>query len=488
MGPSEFVAADYFRIQTDQQKRRIPMSTLRIIGIDLAVTAAHRAIVLDGASNLFVSGVISFFANPAEMNGLLEIARKGASPDTRIIVILEATQMSWFTVGTYLARHGAEVYRVNGGQTADQRKVYNRHAKSDRIDARVLTHLYFTARHRLTCLQLPEPNVMELQRACRELVRLSQQISATKNRLKAVDSFAWLGLNEVFEPYDLPARWVREHWYDPWQVQLAGLDGLKQTWQSAYPDSDENTEWLPALIDKANQVTDFYGLPSPINYQLLQDFLIREQSRLDEMETQKHALQLRTIHPLYRQLHPSRNLESIAGIAQDSAAVYIAFVGDIKRFPSLNKFLGWSGMTPGGNQSGDHETVGLPLTQAGPDLIKRTAFVDAQVARLYDPQIAAIYYDQMVKKGKHYLQAICACASHLLIRVYVVMREDRPLELRDVDGTPLSKNQARDICIQRYTVPDEIRKRNNHRVRVQRAEQRIEQRTQRREANQKSKG
>jgi transposase len=464
------------------------MSTLRIIGIDLAVTAAHRAIVLDSASNQFVSSVISFFANPAEMNQLLEIARKGAAPDTRIIVVLEATQMAWFTVGTFFERHGAAVYRVNGRQTADQRKVYNRHAKSDRIDARVLPRLYLNAPDRICRLFLPEPTEMELQRTCREFVRLSHHISATKNRLKATDSFAWLGFKGVLEPYDLPARWVREYWYDPWRVQQAGVDELKRAWQKAYPDADDDIDWLSALVDKANQVIEFYGQPSPINYQLLQDFLIREQSRLAELETQKHTLQTKTIRPLYHQIYPQRYLESIAGVGQDSAAIYVSFIGDIKRFAALNNFLGWSGMIPFSSQSGEGQATGLSLTQAGPDLIKRTAFVDAQVARLYDPQIAAIYYDQMVKKGKHFLQAICACATHLLTRVYVVLRENRPLELRDVDGALVSKEQARAICIQRYTVPDEIRQQNNHRVRMKHAEQRIERRTQRRNANQKSKG
>lgn len=464
------------------------MNTLRIIGIDLAVTAAHRAIVLDSASNQFVSSVISFFANPAEMDQLLEIARKGAPPDTRIIVVLEATQMSWFTVGTYFARRGAEIYRVNGRQTADLRKVYNRHAKSDRIDARVLPRLYLNAPDRIVRLFLPEPDVMELQRACRELVRLSRLISCTKNRLLAVDSFAWLGIKDILNPYDPPARWLRDHWYDPWRVQQVGIDGLKKAWLAVHPGTDDDLNWISAVVDKANQVIAFYGPPAPIHYSLLQDFLVREQSRLADLEAQKHTLQIKTIHPLYRQLHPHRHLESISGVAQDSAAIYISFIGDIKRFPSLNNFLGWSGMIPFSSQSGEGQATGLSLTQAGPDLIKRTAFVDAQVARLYDPQIAAIYYDQMVKKGKHYLQAICACATHLLTRVYVVLRDDRPLELRDVDGVQVSKEQARAICEQRYAVPDEVRRQNNHRVRTKRAEQRIEQRTQRREAKQKSKG
>lgn len=464
------------------------MGTFRIIGIDLAVTAAHRAIVLDSASNQFVSPSFSFYANPADMQHLLEVARQGAPEDTRLIAVLEATQMAWFTVGTYLHRHGVEVYRVNGRQTADQRKVYNRHAKSDRIDARVLPRLYLNAPERICRLFLPEPVLMELQRACRELVRLSQQISATKNRLKAVDSFAWLGLTDIFKAYDVSARWMREHWYDPWQVQQAGVEGLKNAWQSAYPGSDEELGWLSALVDKANQVIDFFGQPAPIDYSLLQDFLVREQSRLKELETQKHTLQTKVVQPLYRQLHPTRHLESIAGIGQDSAAIYLAFIGDIQRFSSLNSFLGWSGMIPFSDQSGENQANGLSLTQAGPDLIKRTAFIDAQVARLYDPQIAAVYYDQMLNKGKHHLQAICACATHLLTRVYVVLRNNRPLELRDVDGTALSKEQGRLICEQRYSVPAEVRQRNNHRVRIRRKEQRLEQRTQRREANQKSKG
>lgn len=464
------------------------MNTLRIIGIDLAVTAAHRAIVLDSASNQFVSPSFGFYANPADMQHLIEVARQGAPEGTRVIAVLEATQMAWFTVGTYLYRHGVEVYRVNGRQTADQRKVYNRHAKSDRIDARVLPRLYLNAPDRICRLFLPEPVLMELQRSCRELVRLSQQISAIKNRLKATDSFAWLGLNDLFKPYDFPARWMREHWYDPWQVQQAGLDGLKSAWQTTFPALDEDMGWLSALIDKANQVIDFFGQPSPIDYSLLQDFLVREQSRLKELETQKRSLQTKVVQPLYRQLHSTRHLESIAGVGQDSAAIYLAFIGDIQRFSSLNSFLGWSGMIPFSDQSGENQATGLSLTQAGPDLIKRTAFIDAHVARLYDPQIAAVYYDQMVNKGKHHLQATCACATHLLTRVYVVLRNHRPLELRDVDGTPVSKEQGRIICEQRFAVSAEVRQRNNHRVRIRRKEQRLEQHTQRREANQKSKG
>lgn len=464
------------------------MATLRIIGIDLAVTAAHRAIVLDSASNQFVSPVISFRTNPAEIDRVLAAARKGAPANVRLIAVLEATGMSWFTVGTYLHRRGVEVYRVNGRLTADQRKVYHRHAKSDRIDARVLPRLYLNTPERLHRLFLPEPDIMELQRLCREVTRLSHQISASKNRLRAMDNFAWLGLKDIFSPYEAPARWFRRQWYHPWRVSQAGAEALKAAWLQFDGDPEQDLGWIEALVAQAQQVMAFYGDPAPIDYQRLQAFLDREQARLEQAEAQKHWLQLKRLRPLYRQLYPQRYLESILGVGQDSAAVFIAFVGHIDRFPSLNDFLGWSGMIPFSNQSGLAQARGLRITQAGPDLLKRTAFLTANVARLYDPQIAALYYDQMRHKGKHHLQAVCACATHVLTRVFVVLRENRPLELRDVDGTPISKRQARAICQQCYAVPEEVRRRNNHRVRTRRAEQRLEQRTRRREYKQRSKG
>jgi len=47
-----------------------------------------------------------------------------------------------------------------------------------------------------------------------------------------------------------------------------------------------------------------------------------------------------------------------------------------------------------------------------------------------DPPIAAIYYDQMVTRAST-ITAICACASHVLDRVFVVLRDHKPFELRD---------------------------------------------------------
>lgn len=483
-------------VWADMSRDRLPipirkecstMTSIRILGIDLAVTAAHRAIVLDLPTNQYLSPVLSFHATPAEMDVVIAAVVEGAAPDVQRVAVLEATGMAWFTIGVYLIRHGFTVFRVNGRQTADQRKVFQRHAKSDRIDARILARLYLTAPDQLTPLLLPSPAHLELQRTCREVNRLTHSISASKNRLRAVDDYAWLGLKSIFSPYSPQAFWMRAHWYDPARVVAAGVAEISHAWQMSQPNTQDDFAWISALVEQAQRVLNFYGLPLPIDYEGLQASLTREQGRLSLAVAQRHYLRLKTIRPLYRQLHPSRYLESLPGVAQDSAAVYIAWTYPISRFSSANAFLGWSGLIPFSHQSGNCQAKGLHITQAGPDLIKTTAFLDASVARLYDPQIAAIYYDQMMIKGKHHNQAICACATHLLSRLYATLKNDRPYILRDVDGTPLSKDQARFICQTRYVVPAAVRQRNNARVRRKRTDDRLEKLSSRRD-KQRSKG
>jgi len=266
------------------------------------------------------------------------------------------------------------------------------------------------------------------------------------------------------------------------------VEGLRQAWRSA-PVYDEDEDWIEPLVALAQELLVLYGDQGAyVDYAALAGEVRREQQRLAAVEADAHHVRLHITRPRYRQLHASRNLQTLRGVGQDGAAVYAAFVGAPDRFPSNRAFRGWSGMVPRSRQSGESESKGLRLSQAGPDLIKKYAYLDADVARQRDPQIAAIYYDQMVHKGKHHTQAVCACATHLLDRVRVILTEDRAYELRDVDGTPLTPQQARAIVLERYTVPQEVRQRNNRRARRQRAEQQAARKEERRSRSRSVRG
>jgi transposase len=448
---------------------------MRTVGIDLSARGEHKAVIVDEAGR-FVSAVFRFSTTPASLKRLLEIAQEN-NPDQQVQAVMEPTGMAWFPVAVFLIRQGVTVYLVNSQQVADLRKYFKKHAKSDRIDARVLAKLPFVDEEKLHRLELSTAETLACQRGCKQLERLMKQSTACQNRLIVLDRFAWPGLEElVFSDLFSPsALWFREHWYSPQRVWQAGAETIRQNWLASGLASKDSGEWIDYLVPLAEQILDIYGEQGAyLDYELVQAEAIREQSYLAFVEQMHHRLQLKTVRPLYRQLHPSRNLETIPGVGQDGAAVYLSFIGNPRRFTGLRELRGWSGMVPNSKQSASSEVAGLKITQAGPGLIKKFAFLDANAARQCDPQIAALYYDQMVHRGKHHVQALCTCSAHLLDRVGVVLREDRPYQLQDVDGSPITPERARQIIAERYTVPEEIRKRNSKAKRRERTESQAE--------------
>ena len=454
---------------------------MRIIGIDLATTAKHRAIVANERSR-FISPVIKFETRVMDLERLRTRALESAEPDEELIVVMEATDINWYPISVYFSRQAATVHVVNPRMSADLARFYKRHAQSDRLAAKVLARLPLVSPESLYPLVLSGADYLALQRGCKELDRLTGQISAHKNRLQAIDRLGWPGLkSRVFRDSAGPAtRWFRDHFYDPHQVVEAGVVGLRQAWRAAEA-YNEDESWLAPLVEMAKGLLDLYGDPGAyLDYAALASEVGREQQRLAHVEADAHNVRLRVTRPRYRQIHPSRNLETMRGVGQDGAAVFVGIIGKPHRFPNNRAFRGWSGMVPRSRQSGESESKGLRISKAGPDLVKKYAYLDADTARHWDPEIAAIYYDQMVKKGNHHTQAVCACATHLLDRVRVILTEDRVYELRDVDGRPVTRQQARAIVLERYTVPKEVRQRKTRRTRRQRAEQQAERKEQRR--------
>jgi hypothetical protein len=213
-----------------------------------------------------------------------------------------------------------------------------------------------------------------------------------------------------------------------------------------------------------------------VGYSQLQATIVRQLELQEQSRQQRKQLWQETISPLYRQLYPDALLETIPGIGAQSAAFYMAFIQDIHRFRSASQFRSWCGMVPRSKQSGQNEAKGLRLTKAGPNLIKATLYQNANVARQWDVQLAAVYHRQMVHHGKHHHQAICACASHLASRIYAVLKEGRPYQLQDLEGHPIDRFKSRQLCTEKYRVPERIRRRNNKMVRRQSQEEKLEKR------------
>jgi len=159
----------------------------------------------------------------------------------------------------------------------------------------------------------------------------------------------------------------------------------------------------------------------------------------------------------YQEVVPADHLHTLKGLGDVTAPTILAAVGTPQRFKNQAAFRGWTGIVPHASQSADSDMKGLTMTKAGPKRVKLALYQAAEVARQWDPQLAKIYHDQMVNKGKPHYKAIGAVMSHLASRIHTVLTEQRDYVLRDVDGREVTTREARTIILTQYQVPAEIR-------------------------------
>ena len=67
------------------------------------------------------------------------------------------------------------------------------------------------------------------------------------------------------------------------------------------------------------------------------------------------------------------------------------------------------------------------MSKAGSSLLRTTLVRAADNARKQDPQLARIYYVQMVERGKDHLGALCVVAANLAERSWAVMNREHAL-------------------------------------------------------------
>ena len=163
------------------------------------------------------------------------------------------------------------------------------------------------------------------------------------------------------------------------------------------------------------------------------------------------------IEVIVRERDPHGIITSAPGVGAVTGAVILGRLGDASRFSSLAAARSFSGLVPSLDSSGVSGRHGGP-TKRGDALLREALFLSANQARRLDPALAAKYHRLMVETGKHHNSALCHIATTLLTRVVACWKNQTSYQIRDVDGRPVDRDEARAIIAERYQIPEHIRR------------------------------
>lgn len=412
------------------------------IGIDAAVVAAHQVAVRGEVGEDFK--VRSTLAGLSELTDRLK-------PYAGAMVVAEPTAGTWLPLAHAVADAGCGIGFVANRDSARLRKAIVGASKTDVIDADMLAHceeiLGVVSAH------VPPPGQMALRRAMKRRHIATVDAHRTETRLWALAAWGFpdlwraTGGHTLAQP--LLGRWPH-------------LEGLSRARLSSITDlvavhsRDQNPR------SRAERIRDAAaGWARFWQGRLDLDALAWEvAAMLDDIAgaDQRQADATRQAIGLWKQHWPDDPLITIPGMGPVCSAAIRGWWGDATQFPTAKAAVAHTGLNPSMWSSGLTESPSRRITKQGPAELRLALYQAANVARRHDPEVADHYRRLMTERGHNHISANTAIARKLACRAWAIATTGRAYQPRDLDGNPVSYDQATALAAE-LAVPDDIRAR-----------------------------
>ena len=383
-------------------------------GIDVA-KRKHAIALLDEKGQL-VQRPFTIENTRAGFDQLLQALTALGGP---VLIGLEATGHYWWALFDELTRRAYAVVVLNALQVHAFRQSGVRKVKSDRTDAVWIAEFL---RFSQPAPAKPTTAVfLQLKDLSRFRYHLSDQIGDAKRKLLSV-------LDRIFPEYETlfssvfltTSRQLLAQAASAQELADFDLHELTQLLHTASRGRFDRAK-AEALHTLAKQSVGVRFLADAAQLQvrclLAQIELLEEQrDRVDEALAQ-----------LMDQV--PQHLTSIPGVGPTTGAALLAEIGDIQRFDAPEKLVAYAGIDATVYQTGQFEARQMHMSKRGSPYLRHALWQAASMAIMHDGELRA-YYDRKRQEGKAHGTALGAVCRKLLTRVYIVLKENRPYEIR----------------------------------------------------------
>jgi transposase len=437
------------------------------VGIDAAVVANHHIVVRRPEAGRPGTVIDDFVVSPT-LVGMDRLTKRLASwPGA--VAVAEPTSMTWLPLSIALGDAGVELSLVGNRHSARLRSALAGKNKSDPIDAAVLSRAgeFFE----LCPARIPAVAELALRRAAQRRGKTITDANRCLRRVISQARWAFPDLWNAFAGSRPTALGVLGRW--------PHLDALARARVSSITEVvAAHTRGVTGVEERAQQIratarawAEFWEGHLDLDAlgwetaELLADLAAAE-ARVDRAtdQTRRYWEQLWGDDPV---------LLSVPGMGPVLAPTVRAFLADGAHLDDAKAAQSFVGLNPSNWSSGQMESPSRAITKEGPPVLRLAFYQAANVARTHDPQLAEFYRRLMVERGHCHTKANCAVARKLVARTWATITSGTPYQLRDLDGTPVTRRQATTLAAA-LAVPDDVRRRTRahsaatHRARLTR--------------------
>jgi transposase len=384
------------------------------VGIDVG-KHHHQAVIVDEQGER-CGDAIGLSNTRSGIEALVEELEALRAP---VKIALESSGQYWLCLYDQLTSRDYDVAVINPLQINAYRRTGIRKAKTDPIDAFWIADLLRINRARLN--QIPEAVRLQLRELSRFRFSLVDRIGDLKRKVLSV-------LDRVFPEYETLFS----------SVFLKSSRRLLEEAASAYELADFDISELTQILHqasrgrfserKAQEIIDQAQASIGISF-LADAAQVELRCMLEQISFLEEQIEQIDTHLALLLEEADQYLITIPGIGVVLAATILGEIGDVHRFPELEKLVAYAGIDPTVHKSGQFGATETHMSKRGSPYLRRALWLAANVARQHDPDLKAYYYKKK-QEGKHHNTVIGALCRKLLARIYVILKEERPYVVR----------------------------------------------------------
>ena len=345
------------------------------------------------------------------------------------IIGLEATGIYGENLWEFLNSHGFNVKLLNPFQTTRYREQHTmKKVKNDNIDSWIIA--LFLKDGKYSSGYVTDDEYQSLRTLYRNRVSIQSDMKEVKKRILTQVTVTFPELENFIDIFSITGLALLDKYPTAHHYKHSSVDRILKIFRHIQGNSFNNQKAIEVLELAKNSIysgkaKDARAIAIKSSIRLLkiyqEELSILEEEILALLE--KNGIKEEKDVPTNSLIE---NLKTIPGVSSKTIAAVISECGDLSRFKTPIKFIGYLGLFPTENSSGNSKSTGH-LSKRGSSLAKHALYMASVSCLLHNKELKQ-YYDTKKSQGKSKQEGIIAVSRKLATIIYSIFRHNTPYD------------------------------------------------------------
>jgi len=391
------------------------------VGIDIA-KSFHVACVLDKEDKVLKSSLK--FNNDEEGFENILLTLNSIDDRSNFIIGMEATGIFFENIYLYLKEKGFNVILLNPYQTNRFREMDTmKKVKNDNIDALMIAALIKSGRY--SKAYVSEDTYQGIKSLYRHKASLQDELKKHKRQVSTLLAVVFPEMEQVIrDPFNVTGLALLEKYPTAKHYSHASVERILKTFRGI-KGNNFNEAKADKLLELAKHSV-YQGNGKDERAFVIISHL--RQIKFINQEIQSTENQMLLLFEEQPKLNTDEeseimdiidNLRTIPGVSDKTIFALISECGDLGRFPNQNSLIGYLGLYPTLEQSGN-KTVHGPIAKRGAKLAKKALYQAAVASVRHNAQLNKLFHDK-ISQGRAKKEALVIVArklAHIILAIY----------------------------------------------------------------------